>query len=58
MACSCPSASTEYAEQPLTWMPVQVLARDILFYGLRVRMCVASGLCEQTKVCLKLHPGL
>ena len=30
--------------------PAQVFAKDILFFGLRVRMCVASGLCEHTKV--------
>ena len=30
---------------------LQVQAEDIIFWGLRVRMCVASGICEGKRVC-------
>ena len=29
---------------------VQVQAEDIIFWGLRVRMCVATGICEGKRV--------
>ena len=36
-------------------MPEQVRPEDIIFWGLRVRMCMASGICEGKQVsCLLL----
>ena len=32
------------------WMCAQVQAQDVIFWGLRVRMCVATGICGGKQV--------